>query len=355
MTGGFTAADNAAGLGACSPPPAQVFDVALLDLDGVVYLGDEPVAHAAEALSAATAFGMRHAFVTNNALRTPEMVADRLTTMGVPAVASEVVTSAQATAAVLGQRVAPGARVLVVGGEGLRAAVTAAGFTLAANADDDPAAVAQGYDPTLDYARLAEGALAVARGAVWVACNGDTTVPTTRGRLPGNGALVALVSTATGRLPEFAGKPGWALHEQSLHRSGARSPLVVGDRLDTDIEGARRAGTPSLLVLTGVTDVSTLLSAPPPLRPDLVALDLRGMLAEHPSAAAGRCGGYVARLHDGEMSVTATEPTADTEASDALRAVVTAAWTATDAGGLTPTRVTGLPAPFPGELSLNAG
>jgi len=324
----------------------------LLDLDGVVYLGDQRIEYAAEALAAAAALGMRRAFVTNNALRTPGTVAERLSAIGVPAGASDVVTSAQAAAAVLEQRLPRGARVLVLGGEGLRVAIGEAGFAAVTTADEEPAAVAQGYDPTLDYNRLAEAALAVARGAVWVACNGDLTVPTPRGLLPGNGALVALVAAATGRMPEFAGKPGWALHEQSLLRSGARSPLVVGDRLDTDIEGARRAGTPSLLVLTGVTEVPTLLSAPPPLRPDLLSADLRGLLVTHRPAVDGGCGNYVAQLRAGELSVRSNGRSGNDDVLDALRAVVTAAWAAQDAGAMAPTRVTGLLAPFPSDLAL---
>lgn len=275
-------------LGACAEPLCRAYDVALLDLDGVVYRGPDPVPGAAEAIAAARAAGMRMRFVTNNAARTPAAVAAQLTALGVPAAPGEVSTAAQAAAALLTGLVAPGARVLVTGGDGLREAVAEAGLTPVASAGDDPAAVVQGYAPGLAYADLAEAALAVRAGAVWVATNLDATIPTPRGLLPGNGALVALVATATGRHPDAAaGKPERALHDESVRRSGARRPLVVGDRLDTDVEAANRAGCDSLVVLTGVTDEAALLAAPPGRRPTYVGADLAALLAAHPAEGAG--------------------------------------------------------------------
>jgi HAD superfamily hydrolase (TIGR01450 family) len=267
-----------------SPEPlCTAYDVALLDLDGVVYRGDLPVPGAAEAIAAARAAGMRFAFVTNNAARTPATVAAHLTAVGVPAGPDDVVTAAQAAATLLGTLVPNGSRVLATGGEGLRVALAEAGFAVVASADDAPAAVTQGYAPELAYADLAEATLAVRAGAVWVATNLDATIPTPRGLLPGNGALVAAVSHATGRRPDAsAGKPERAMHDEAVRRSGARHPLVVGDRLDTDIEGANRAGCDSLLVLTGVTDEAALLAAPPSQRPTYVARDLRALLLPYP-------------------------------------------------------------------------
>jgi HAD superfamily hydrolase (TIGR01450 family) len=267
-----------------SPEPlCAAYDVALLDLDGVVYRGEAPVPGAAEAIAAARANGMRVAFVTNNASRTPAAVAAHLAAVGVPAVADDVVTAAQAAATLLGTLVPAGAPVLVTGGEGLRVALSERGFALVASADDEPAAVVQGYAPDLGYADLAEAALAVRAGAVWVATNLDATIPTARGELPGNGALVALVAHATRRRPDAsAGKPERALHDEAVRRCGARHPLVVGDRLDTDIEGANRAGCDSLLVLTGVTDEAALRAAPPSRRPTFVARDLGALLVPYP-------------------------------------------------------------------------
>src|SRR5215472_1873183 len=231
------AGDAAGPLPGIDEPPATRYDVALLDLDGVVYLGGHPIPGAAEALGKAAASGMRLAFVTNNASRTPAAVAAQLTGLGVPARAQDVITSAQAAARLLAQRLPPGAPVLVVGGIGLRAAVRERGLRPVSVASERPA----------------EGALAVAAGAWYVASNADATLPTPRGRQPGNGSLIQVIVTATGRSPVVAGKPEPPLHAEAVARSGAHHPLVVGDRLDTDIESAVRSGADSLLVLTGVT------------------------------------------------------------------------------------------------------
>lgn len=307
--------------------PAATFDVALLDLDGVVYVGGDPVPHAADALAEARRRGMRLEFVTNNALRTPAQVAARVRDVGVEATADQVVTSAQAGARLVRERLHPSARVLVTGGEGLHQAVAHAGLTEVASADDRPDAVLLGYDPTLDYARLAEAGLAVRRGALFVACNRDATIPTSRGQLAGMGALAAFVATACGREPLVAGKPETTLHAESVRRSGAARPLVVGDRLDTDVEGARRTETPSLLVLTGVSDLCAVAAAPASRRPDLLAADLRGLLAEHPKAAGGRCGDARAQVSGGRLSLQAGG------GLDLARAAVTAVWARLDDGG----------------------
>jgi glycerol 3-phosphatase-2 len=271
-------------LGASAAPLCEAYDVALLDLDGVVYTGSAAIPGAVEAVAAARAAGMRVAYVTNNASRTPAVVAAHLTSLGIPAAVSEVVTAAQAAATLLGTLVPPPGPVLVTGTEGLREALTLAGYASVAAAVDGPAAVVQGYDPTLTYADLTEAALAVRAGAVWVACNLDATIPSDRGQLPGNGALVAFVAHAVGRGPDAAaGKPERALHDEAVRRTGAVRPLVVGDRLDTDVEGAVRAGCDSLLVLTGVTDEAALLAAPEARRPTYVGLDLGALLLRHPA------------------------------------------------------------------------
>jgi HAD superfamily hydrolase (TIGR01457 family) len=275
-------------LAGCPVPLAERYDVALLDLDGVVYRGAHAVPHAAEAIEAAAERGMRAAFVTNNALRTPEAVAERLTRLGVPARPGQVVTSAQVAARVLAERLGAGARVLVVGGEGLTRALDAEGLVTVDAAGDMPSAVVVGLDPQLTYACLAEATLAIRAGALWVASNADPTLPTERGQLPGNGATVAFLRAATGAQPLVTGKPELTMHAESVRRSGARRPLVVGDRLDTDIEAGYRASTPTLLVLTGVTTASELLAAPARHRPTYLAHDLRGLLrGQHGVAARG--------------------------------------------------------------------
>src|SRR5215475_4670234 len=270
-------------------PLAAGYDVALLDLDGVVYLGGTPIPGAAEALAQAAASGMRLAFVTNNASRTPSAIAAQLTGLGVPARAGEIITSAQAAARLLAEHLPAGAPVLVIGGMGLRTAVRERGFRPVTIAAEQPAAVVQGYTPDLSYSLLAEGGLAVAAGALFVASNADSTLPTPRGRQPGNGSLVQVIATATGRAPLIAGKPEPPLHAEAVARTGARHPLVVGDRLDTDIESAVRSGADSLLVLTGVTQPLEAVLAPPRHRPTYLAEGLPGLRAL--CAAAWSAGG----------------------------------------------------------------
>ena len=318
----------------CPDPLSQVYDVALLDLDGVVYLGDAAVPGAPQALAKAADAGMRLAYVTNNSSRTPSAIAAQIASFGIPATSADVVTSAQAAATLLAGRLAPGSAVLVVGGNGLRAAVRERGFRPVTTALERPAAVVQGFAPGIGYSLLCEGALAVQAGAWFVASNGDATMPTGRGRQPGNGALSQVIVYATGKQPVVAGKPEPPLHEEAVARTGARHPLVVGDRLDTDIEGAVRAGAPSLLVLTGVTRPEDAVLAGPRQRPTYLAADLSGLLAPHPPVTAGqgtfRCGGWTARRPDGDSPLV-LEGSGDR--TDGLRALCATAWSA---GHVTP-------------------
>ena len=319
-------------------PLAGSYDVGLFDLDGVIYVGEEVVAHAAEAVRAAEQGGMRRAYVTNNAARTPRQVAARLVGMGVPAEPAEVVTSAQAAARVLARQLAPGSAVLVAGGEGLIVAVAEAGLVPVRTLSERPAAVATGHDPSHTWALIDEACLALQTGLPWIASNVDLTIPSPRGRLPGSGSVVALLSAATSRQPDtVAGKPHPALHRESVERTGARHPLVIGDRLDTDIEGARAAGVDSLLVLTGVTALAELLVAPPHQRPTYLSADLRGLLIAHPAPILrpGHCQTGTASATVAGTVITVTGPDPD----DRLRAICVAAWQAAD-GGEDPTTLT---------------
>ncbi len=262
---------------------SEAYDTALLDLDGVVYAGGNAIAHAVDSLATARAGGMRLAYVTNNALRTPDAVAEHLTELGIPTGADDVITSAQAVARLIAEQVPSGARVLVIGGEGLRVALRERGLEPVQSAEDDPAAVVQGYGgPELPWGRFAEACYAIARGVPWYASNTDLTIPGARGIAPGNGAAVEVVRIATGADPQVAGKPLPPMHRETILRTGAQRPLVVGDRLDTDIEGAFNGEVDSLLVLTGVTDGAQLLAAPPQHRPTYVDADLRGLLTGQP-------------------------------------------------------------------------
>ncbi|MBO0774960.1 MAG: HAD-IIA family hydrolase [Actinobacteria bacterium] len=322
------AAAAGAGLRGSRLPLCEAYDTALLDLDGVVYLGRSAVPGAPEALAKAAAAGMRLAYVTNNSSRTPSAIAAQLAALGVAAGAADVVTSAQAVARLLAERLPGGSAVLVVGGIGLRAALRERGLRPVSVAAERPAAVVQGFSRDISYSLLAEGGLAVAAGAWFVASNGDATLPTPRGRQPGNGALSQVIATATGQQPVVAGKPEPPLHAEAVARTGARQPLVVGDRLDTDIEGAVRAGTDSLLVLTGVSRPADVVLAPLARRPTYLAGGLTGLLEPHPApepAGAGfRAGGWTARRGaDGRLQLTG-----DGEQLDGLRALCAAAWAA---------------------------
>jgi len=314
------------GLRACAQPLIQAYDAALLDLDGVVYVGAHAIPHAAEVLAEARRMGMRLAYVTNNAARTAAAVAAHLRELGIPVRTDEVVTSAQAAARMVAGLVGPGSAVLVVGGEGLEEALRGHGLRPVRSLHERPEAVVQGYHPSVCWEHLAEGSYAVASGLPWVASNLDLTIPTARGIAPGNGTLVAAVRAATGVEPLVAGKPELPLHREATERTGARRPLVVGDRLDTDIEGAVRAGTDSLLVLTGVTTPKVLLAAGPERRPSYLAGDLRGLLERASAVEATRdggwsCGGWTARVRRGELVVEGSG-----DAFDGLRAACVAAW-----------------------------
>ncbi|WP_435244796.1 HAD-IIA family hydrolase [Streptomyces sioyaensis] len=310
---------------------SEAYDTALLDLDGVVYAGGQAIAHAVPSLTTARDGGMHLAYVTNNAARTPQAVADQLSGFGLPTGAEDVITSAQAVARLISEQVPTGARVLAIGGEGLLVALRERGLEPVFSAEDDPAAVVQGYDPTLDWARLAEAAYAVQRGVPWFASNTDLTIPKERGIAPGNGALIEVVRIAAGGSPQVAGKPQPPMHRETVLRTGARRPLVIGDRLDTDIEGACNGGVDSLLVLTGVTTPAELLAAPPLHRPAYVEADLRGLLAPQPEVTADgdgfRCGGWRAEASADTLAVTG-----EGTPLDGLRALCAAAWTAAGDG-----------------------
>ena len=237
----------------------------------MLYLEEHGIAHAAEEVDAARAAGVKIAYVTNNASRHPAVVADRLRSLGIAARTDEVVTSAQAAGRLLAQAVPAGSAVLVVGAQALADEVTAAGlrpvWSLSEAGTSGVAAVVQGLAPDTCQRDLAEASVALRAGAAWVVGNRDLTLPSRRGPLPGNGAFVEVLRLVTGREPQVAGKPDPALHRESVERVGAQHPLVVGDRLDTDVLGAVRGGADSLLVLTGVTDREALLRAPAGSRP----------------------------------------------------------------------------------------
>jgi glycerol 3-phosphatase-2 len=262
-------------------PLCEEYDVAVLDLDGVVYIGDAAVAGASDALATAREHGMQLAFVTNNASRPPADVVRHLADLGIAAEAADVVTSAQAAAGLLAADLPPGSAVFVIGGAGLHDALHERGLVGVTDLDSgpEPVAVVQGYSPDVPWRQVIAGSLLVREGLPWVASNTDLTVPTERGPGPGNGTLVRLVAEYAGREPRVAGKPQPPLFEETLARVGGSRPLVVGDRIDTDIEGALAIGWDSLLVMTGVTTLADLAQLEPSVRPTYVGADL-GRLAD---------------------------------------------------------------------------
>ena len=311
------------------------YDAALFDLDGVVYLGPTAVPGAADQLARLRARGTRVGFVTNNAARPPQAVAAHLRELGIACRTGDVVTSAQAGAHLVARRFGTGARVLVVGGEGIRAALAEAGLVAVDSAEDHPVAVLQGWAFDLTWEQLNEAAIAIHRGAHWVATNTDSTRPTDRGIVPGNGAAVAAVRMAVTVDPEVAGKPYRPLLDETVDRLGARRPIFVGDRLDTDVAGAIHAGLDSLLVLTGAHGVRDLLGAPPDARPTHLGYDLADLL-EPARVAVGdgsmvRCRSMVAALEDSRL-VLVNDPRGVAESVDALWAAAHLAWHCLDAG-----------------------
>ena len=327
MTGAGGGDRRAPGAGVCL---LDGHDGVLLDLDGTVYRGGTAIPGAASAVRAVQRAGVRVGYVTNNASRGPHEVAEQLAGLGFDAERRQVTTSAQAAAALLAQRLPAAAAVLVVGTEALAGEVRAVGLSAVRGAEHAPAAVVQGHSPATGWPELAEACLAVRAGALWVACNVDPTLPTERGELPGNGAMVAALRTATGREPLVAGKPQRQLLEQAAAGLDMSRPLVVGDRLDTDIAGAAAAGMTALLVLTGVSGGADLLAAPPGQRPRFVAAGLEALLrpagdaeiAEHPDWLVELGGGVTLRYRgDGRG-----------DPLDALRSLCAACWRA----GVTP-------------------
>jgi HAD superfamily hydrolase (TIGR01450 family) len=321
----------------------EVYDVAMLDLDGVVYIGPEAVPGAPGHLARAAEAGMRLAYVTNNAARPPSVVAAHLRDLGIEAATDDVVTSAQAAARLLVERCPPGSPVFVIGGAGLFEALAEQGLRPVQSRDEGPVAVVSGFSRELQWGTVIDGALLVREGLPWVASNTDLTVPTQHGPGPGNGVLVETVANFSGRTPVVAGKPQATLFEETLQRVGGTHPLVVGDRLDTDIEGAVNAGYDSLLVMTGVTGLEELVAAPEKLRPTYVSADLAGLGQPQPEPVRDdggwRCGGWRARVDGARLEVTG-----DGDADDWWRVVANAGWDRFDTSG-EPVDVSGLRPP----------
>lgn len=303
---------------------AQEYDCLLVDLDGTVFRGHQPTAGAVETLDEMTS---RVLFVTNNATRSAEQVAAHLRELGFTASGDNVVTSAQSAAHLLAGELPPGSPVLVVGTESLVNEIAAVGLRPVRRFDDKPRAVVQGLSMTIGWPDLAEATLAIRAGAVWVATNIDATLPTERGLLPGNGSLVAALRTATGTEPKVAGKPAPTLLRDAVARGDFRAPLVIGDRLDTDIEGANAAGLPSLMVLTGVSTARDAVYAQPAQRPSYIGEDLRSLRQDAELLAVGPQPGWRVDVNDHAITVRGNGAD-DPDGLSIVRAVASAVWDA---------------------------
>jgi glycerol-1-phosphatase len=252
---------------------AERYDCILFDLDGVLYRGEAAVPSAPPTLAELRRRSVRPVFLTNNSSRTPLQVAEKLRGIGIEAEPGEVVTSALATAELLAER--GGGRAFVIGQDGVREALSDAGIAIVDGDPEEADLVVVGYDGGATYGALKRASLLVQRGARLVATNADGSYPAADGLWPGAGALLAVITTTTGAEPEIVGKPFAPLFEAGRRRGGGGRPLVVGDRLDTDIEGAARLGWDSMLVLTGISgreDVERLGIVPTVIAEDVSAL-----------------------------------------------------------------------------------
>lgn len=319
-------------VGQTSTALRDCYDLIMFDLDGVIYVGGEAVPGAVEALAEVRRHQVSTAFITNNASRTPVAVSEQLTSLGIDATADDVVTSAQAAARLLLDRFGDGAPILALGADGLLQALADVGMTAVTDPADDAAALVTGYGPDVPWRDIMRAAVLVRDGLPWVAANTDMTIPTPYGLAPGHGVLVRMLADFAEVTPEVAGKPDRPLFDETFRRVGGDRPLMVGDRLDTDIAGAHRAGVDSLLVLTGVSGLTDIAAAPTEQRPTFIHPTLAGLHEPHdapqPEDDGWTAGGWHARVADGALEVSGSGSEADW-----WRAVAVAAWSQLDQTG----------------------
>jgi glycerol-1-phosphatase len=315
---------------------STAYDLVMFDLDGVVYVDGHAVEHAASSIAETRDAGAHVAFITNNASRTPQQVAAHLSEIGVRADVADVVTSAQAAARLVHEQHGHGARIAVLGADGLVDALRESRLEPVAVGDPHAAAIVSGYAPEVRWRVIMHAATRIRAGLPWVASNTDLTLPTDDGLAPGHGLLVRLISDFAGVTPQVAGKPERPLLDETLRRVGGRHPIMVGDRLDTDIAGARNAGVDSLLVMTGVTGLTDLVAAVPDERPtwlahDLTALGRPGCRASEDDGS-WKAGPWTVRVDAGRLAVSGSgSAPADVDAW--WTAVARAAWAHLDQTG----------------------
>jgi len=306
---------------------AAQHDCLLVDLDGTLFRGTEPTVGAIETLAEVDVGVL---FITNNASRSAAEVADHLRDLGFTAKPDDVVTSAQTAARLLASQLPADSAVLVVGTDAFAAEISAVGLRPVRQWDERPVAVVQGYSRHTCWADLAEAALAIRAGALWVAANVDVTLPSERGLLPGNGAMVAALRAATDLEPKVAGKPQPTIFQDALTRNNFRAPLVIGDRLDTDLEGANAAHLPSLMVLTGVSTAEEAVFAPARQRPTYLANDMRALRDSPDDLRVAPQPGWRVAVESGRITVRATGETSDEDGLSVVRAIADAVWRHSD-------------------------
>lgn len=320
-------------------PVLTAYDCLFLDIDGVIHRSGIPIPTAVDSVNAATRDGVGVRYLTNNASRTPEQVCETLKACGLAASSNEIVTSALAIAERMAQDLPQGSDVFVVGSDGLIDALRDHGL-VPLNKDSlgtvRPHAAVQGHSPDTSWRDLAALIDLIDQGVPWYASNTDFTMPTNTGLAPGNGAFVRMVEEISGQRPIIAGKPQVGLFESARRSSGARAPLMVGDRLDTDIEGARSAGVDSVWVATGVHQLPDIIAASPEQRPDLVLPDMSGLARAQAEVVvtrgAAECGSARVVHRDGRL--TLAQPGRHGE--EGLRAAVALGWSIRDVGNSTP-------------------
>lgn len=323
-------------------PLAEAYKLALLDLDGVVYRGKNPVEHAAASIRAAEQAGMTIEYTTNNSSRFQHVVADQLKGFDLDVEPWQVITSSVVSARMVAKAVPAGSTVLVVGAEHLREEVTRAGLVVTDDPTDNPVAVIQGWFPEMTWQMMANAAYAVENGATYFVTNRDLTIPRELGIAPGCGSMIRAVIAATGVEPvASAGKPESYMYDEAreLNASAGQSlvpkdeSIAIGDRLDTDIEAGNRGGYDSLAVLTGVTNPHELMLAPAHLRPTYVAPDLRALGETMPEPHDHGDGRWTCGDAEAVLDVAAgTLAVSDAASVNALRAAICAAWQAADSG-----------------------
>ncbi len=302
------------------------FETVLFDLDGVIYEGENAIVDSVDSIASIRNSGIKVGYITNNSSRKPETIAQQLRGFGLELSEEEVISSAQAGVELLMTMIPAGSKVLVVGGEGLRSKVIEAGFELVSSSDDAPAAVIQGFAPEVGWKDLAEASYSIQRGAKWVATNQDWTIPREKGLAPGNGTLVSAVHTAVGQLPAVAGKPERAIFETAMREFKAESAIYVGDRLDTDVVGANKAGLGSGLVLTGVTTRKELLAAKADSRPTYILGTLKDLLSPYREPVKTKRGYKLGDCEVELLSEKVVVSFGDPKSLDALKAACLTIW-----------------------------